>query len=78
MVKTLTYQLSKITKQANSLRHDDIIDCLAMCCKYLLNKLDGDEDLAIARRKEEEDDKMFDFIAGLSFKKIKLNFGQRF
>ncbi len=49
----LFYQISRLQKGANTLRHDDRIDSLQLACSYWLNKLAKDQNLAYDQRKEE-------------------------
>ena len=39
------YQLSRISKDRGSLRHDDRLDSLAIACKYFLDSLDVDQQM---------------------------------
>lgn len=55
---SLQYQLTRITKERNSLSHDDRLDALAGCVKYWTEFLSRDIELAIAdtKRKLEEEE----------------------
>lgn len=56
LYKQLFYQLTRITKQRNSLRHDDRIDCLAGACRYWTDAVAQSQEDAMAQRKEEIDE----------------------
>jgi hypothetical protein len=58
LVKSLTHQLSKITKERGSLRHDDLVDSLELAVSFVLDKLSDNEDLAIQRLEEERQEKL--------------------
>ena len=49
----LFYQLSRLQKGANTLRHDDRLDSLQMACAYWQKLLAKDQDLAFKQRKED-------------------------
>ena len=49
----LFYQISRLQKGANTLTHDDRIDALQMACKYWIDQLGKDQDLAVKSREEE-------------------------
>ena len=49
----LFYQISRLQKGANTLSHDDRIDALQMACKYWIDQLGKDQDLAVKSREEE-------------------------
>jgi hypothetical protein len=49
---SLLYQLTRITLQKNSLKHDDRLDALAGCVKYWLEHLNKDVDLAVQVAKD--------------------------
>ena len=77
IIKSFTYQFTKITKERNSLRHDDLIDSVSQGVEFLLDKLVDDENLAVDRQKEEEIDAMIDFLTGLN-QKGNMNYANRF
>ena len=69
---SLFYQMTRITKDRNSLNHDDRLDCLAMAVADCLEMLMVDVDEEIQRRLDEEIDKEleeFENFYGLSTKK---------
>jgi hypothetical protein len=49
----LFYQLSRISKQRGSLKHDDRLDAFAMVVRYFTDKLGNDQENQEKRRKEE-------------------------
>jgi len=49
----LFYQMSRISKQRGSLRHDDRLDSLAMAVKYFIDYLDVDQAYQKSREQEE-------------------------
>ena len=53
MVNSLTYQLTRITMDAGSLRHDDRIDALEMVCRFLIERENFDEE-AVSSKFEQE------------------------
>jgi hypothetical protein len=46
-------QMTRITRDKGSLRHDDAIDALAMAAKYWVDRLDRDQILSYNQHKEE-------------------------
>ena len=56
----LFYQMSRLSKEKGSLRHDDRLDALAMMCKYFLDILDVDQGLRASQAKEELLDRSLD------------------
>lgn len=56
----LFYQMSRISKERGSLKHDDRLDALAIACKYFLDILDVDQALRAKQEKEEQLDRMLD------------------
>jgi len=59
----LFYQLSRISKERGSLKHDDRLDALAQGVKYFLDYLDVDQEMQTNIRKEEMQDKMLQDFA---------------
>lgn len=60
----LLYQMSRLSKERGSLKHDDRLDSLAIACKYFLDILDVDQQLRASQEKEAALDKMLDdFVA---------------
>ena len=49
----MLYQMSRLSKERGSLRHDDRLDALAIACKYFLDILDVDQVLKENQAKEE-------------------------
>ena len=49
----LFYQISRLQKGANTLRHDDRIDALQIACQYWQKQLAKDQDMAFKQRKED-------------------------
>ena len=49
----LFYQISRLQKGANTLKHDDRIDALQIACAYWQKQLAKDQDLAFKQRKED-------------------------
>jgi len=49
----LFYQISRLQKGANTLKHDDRIDALQIACSYFQKQLAKDQDLAFKQRKED-------------------------
>ncbi len=58
MVNSLTYQMTKITKIRDSLRHDDRIDSLANAALYMMDKISDDEDVIQEREDAEAYERM--------------------
>jgi hypothetical protein len=58
--KSLIYQLTRITKDKGSLKHDDRLDALAMAIKYWVDYLNMNEDDAIEDYKNEQFQKEID------------------
>ena len=56
----MMYQMSRLSKERGSLRHDDRLDALAIACKYFLDILDVDQVLKEKQAKEEALDKALD------------------
>lgn len=54
----LFYQLSRISKDAGSLKHDDRLDALAMACQYFVDILDVDQQLRTKQSKDDALDRM--------------------
>lgn len=54
----LFYQMSRISKERGSLRHDDRLDALAMAVKYFVDYLNVDQEFQKNLAKEEEVDTM--------------------
>lgn len=48
----LMYQMSRLSKDKGSLKHDDRLDCLAMSVRYFLDILDVDQTLRANQEKE--------------------------
>ena len=46
-------QMTRLTRDKGSLRHDDAIDALAMAAKYWVDRLDRDQTLSYNQHKEE-------------------------
>ena len=49
----LFYQISRLQKGANTLKHDDRIDALQIACSYFQKQLAKDQDIAFKQRKED-------------------------
>jgi len=49
----LQYQLTRVTRQKNSLKHDDELDALASCCGLWLDDMNMDPDAAADRKREQ-------------------------
>lgn len=59
----LFYQLSRLSKERGSLRHDDRLDALAQGVKFFLDYLDVDQEFQKQQRKEEAIDRMLNNFA---------------
>ena len=46
-------QMTRLTRDKGSLRHDDAIDALAMAAKYWVDRIDRDQTLSYNQHKEE-------------------------
>lgn len=57
---SLFYQMTRITKEKNSLVHDDRLDCLAMAASDCLDMMKADRDEELQRRIDEETDAEFE------------------
>jgi hypothetical protein len=51
--KTLVYQLTRISQDKGSLKHDDRLDALAIACAYWVEKVGQNELLGLARKKDD-------------------------
>ena len=56
----MMYQMSRLSKERGSLRHDDRLDALAIAVKYFLDILDVDQELKNSQAKEEALDRALD------------------
>lgn len=56
----LFYQMSRLSKDRGSLKHDDRLDALAMMCQHFLDILDVDQELRAKQLKEEQLDAALD------------------
>jgi hypothetical protein len=50
-------QMTRLTRDKGSLRHDDAIDALAICANYWVTRLDRDQQLSYNQHKEDLLDK---------------------
>jgi len=57
---SFSYQLTHLTSQKQSLRHDDALDAVEMVCSHLLELLDGDEEEGLRQHREKELDEYYD------------------
>ena len=51
--QSLFYQMTRMTRAKGALLHDDAIDALAIACKYWIEALERDSDLALRDHKDE-------------------------
>ena len=56
----LFYQMSRLSKDRASLKHDDRLDSLSIACQYFLNILDVDQQLRAKQKKEEQLDNLLE------------------
>lgn len=56
----LFYQMSRLSKERGSLKHDDRLDALSIACQYFLDILDVDQAERARQKKEEDLDRMLD------------------
>jgi hypothetical protein len=80
-VNSFTHQLTRITQEPNSLRHDDRIDAVEMLCKFVMDKEDFDEESASERfdaSKLEEDLEKFFKTFGMDDFQGNSNYGDRY
>ena len=56
----LFYQMSRLSKDRGSLKHDDRLDSLSIACQYFLDILDVDQKLRADQEKEEALDRALD------------------
>lgn len=79
---SFTHQLSHITKERDSLKHDDRLDAFANGVTFLLDKISDDDERGMAYHAEEEAQKTLEFtlqmFSGGQRQRRHLNFGQRF
>ena len=69
---SLFYQMTHITKERGSLRHDDRLDALAMAVAYWVESMGKDEDDALKAYKEEQlNEQLKGFIEGCMNSKAK-------
>ena len=64
-VNSFTYQLSKITKERESLRHDDRLDSLANGVIYMIDKMSDDEEFGLEKWSEKEGKNNLDFTLSM-------------
>ena len=62
---SLFYQMTRITKDRNSLAHDDRLDCLAMAVADCLEMMSVDADEQIQQRLDEEYEKYIEYVFGV-------------
>ena len=62
---SLFYQMTRITKDRNSLSHDDRLDCLAMAVADCLDMMSVDADEKIQQRLDEEYEKYIEYVFGV-------------
>lgn len=81
-VFSFSHQLSHITKERGSLKHDDRLDAVANGAAYLLELLSDDEDRGIEYHAEVEAKKTLDFtlqqFGGFKRNNANPNYGKRF
>jgi hypothetical protein len=53
----LFYQMTRLSKDRNALKHDDRLDALAMAVQYFQDRMAFDQQAALDRRKQEAFDK---------------------
>ncbi len=56
----MMYQMSRLSKERGSLRHDDRLDALAIACKFFLDMMDVDQHMKEKQAKEEALDRALD------------------
>ena len=75
----LFYQMSRITRDKGSLKHDDRLDCLAMGVAYWVEQMAQDADKKMAQRDLEEMERELkvweENTLGLSIQKLGVSFG---
>lgn len=79
---SFTHQLSHITPERESLRHDDRLDSLAIGVQHMIEWMSDSEDIGYERHVEAEAQKTLDFTLqmfnGQSRRKTRPNFASRF
>jgi len=78
---SFTHQLAKITKERDSLTHDDRLDSLANGVSFLLDKISDDESKGLEIHAEEEADKNLEFTLqnfNGSYRNRSSNYGTNF
>ena len=81
IVYTFTHQLTKITKQRESIKHDDRLDSLAQGVIYLMDKIADDEERGLLIHAEEEAKNNLEFTLqqfGGFYKNTRMNYGSNF
>lgn len=81
IVNSFTYQLSKITKERDSLRADDRLDSLANGIMYMMDKMSDDEEYGFDRHREDEGKDNLDFTLSMFDHRSSYsndNYGDRF
>lgn len=80
IVYSFTHQLTKITKQRESIKKDDRIDSLAQGVLFLVDKLSDDEEMGMLYYAEEDGQQNLEFTMGMfnGGNKVRLNYGKRF
>jgi hypothetical protein len=80
VVNSFTYQLSKITKERDSLRADDRLDSLANGVIYMMDKMSDSEEFGFSLHREQEADDNLQFTLGAfdNYNEISYNYGSNF
>ena len=80
VVNSFTYQLSKITKERDSLRADDRLDSLANGVIYMMDKMSDSEEFGFSLHKEQEADDNLQFTLGAfdNYNNTSYNYGSNF
>jgi len=65
IVNSFTYQLSKITKERDCLRHDDRLDSLANGVIYMIDKMSDNEQFGIDSYMDNNTKKTFDYLMSM-------------
>lgn len=64
----LFYQMTRLTKDKDSIRHDDRLDALAMAVRFWLDNMSRDDEMAAQEYQEEQLDAMLeDFMESVGF-----------
>ncbi len=81
-IYSFAYQLSHITKERDSLPHDDLVDVFSILISFMIDKITDDEERGVERFNQDEEDKVRDelmmILGGRHNSSQPLNYGSSF